>query len=405
MSQLERLTPHHTIPNIGRYYWLMLFSNCWFATATWIFFVQKFMSLVTFGIVDSLIFAFGMLLEIPTGALADMLGKKRAIQLAMFFLACGSLAMGLSQSIPFLIFTMAVVQIGLAFYSGSVEALVYDSLLDNQKQHNYDKVIATGMIIINITSAVATALGGWLFEWQFRSPLIAWSIGNWLGFILSFWLSEPKHSSVQFSMTTYLKQTTDGVRALFTPQLRHIIPFVLTVLSVVYLWEWGMVRTVSATFFGLPITSQSTLYALLPLGTVVIIRYLPFFRQHVSDLFGLQIAAIVIGLAYASFAWVQGWWGIAPLAVIGITGGLVFPWSSVLINQHLSSRHRATALSTLALLTKIPYILISPLIGYLADNQRYHWYGWGVAGVLVLAIMVSKIVVEKRGMYSQPLIA
>lgn len=391
MSHIDQSTLQNSTPNIRRYYWLMAFSNCWFATATWIFFVQKFMSLATFGIVDSFIFAFGLLLEIPTGALADLLGKKKAIQLAMFFLASGSLAMGLSQSTPFLIFTMAVVQIGLAFYSGSVEALVYDSLLDGHKQHHFDRVIATGMIIMNVASAVATALGGWLFDWQFRSPLIAWSIGNWLGFILSFWLSEPKADSVQFSLATYLKQTREGIQALFIPQLRSLLPFILVLLSVVYLWEWGMVRTVSASFFGLPVTLQSTLYALLPLGAVIIVRYLPRFRTYISDLSGLQIAAIAIGSAYGSFAWVHGMWGIVPLAIIGVIGGLVFPWSSVFINQQLPSKYRATALSTLALLTKIPYILFSPLIGFLADNQRYHWYGWGVAVVLLLALLTAQL--------------
>ncbi len=391
MIRVEHAIPLRTTPNIRCYYWLMLFSNCWFATATWIFFVNKFMSLATFGIVDSFIFAFGLLLEIPTGALADLLGKKRAIQLAMFFLASGSLAMGLSQTTPFLILTMAVVQIGLAFYSGSVEAFVYDSLLDEQKQHHYDRVIASGIIIMNVASAVATALGGWLFDWQFRSPLIAWSIANWLGFILSFWLSEPKHDSTHFSLTTYLQRTKDGIKSLFIPQLQSILPFTLAILSVVFLWEWGMIRTVSASFFGLPIIAQSTLYALLPLGAVVIVHFLPLFRRHVSDIFGLQIAALFIGLAYGSFAWVQGWWGIFPLAIIGVIGGLVFPWSSVLVNQHLPSKYRATALSTLALLTKIPYILVSPLIGYLADNQRYHWYGWGVAGVLLVSLAASQL--------------
>lgn len=391
MSRVEHVVPLHTTPNIGRYYWLMLFSNCWFATATWIFFVKKFMSLATFGIVDSFIFAFGLLLEIPTGALADLLGKKRAIQLAMFFLASGSLAMGLSQTTPFLIFTMAIVQIGLAFYSGSVEAFVYDSLLDEQKQHHYDQVIATGMMIMNVSSAVATALGGWLFEWEFRTPLIAWSIANWLGFALSFWLSEPEHDSTRFSLTTYLQQTRDGIQALFIPQLQSILPFTLTILSVVFLWEWGMIRTVSASFFNLPITAQSTLYALLPLGAVIIVHYLPLFRRHVTDILGLQIAALLIGLAYGSFAWIQGWWGILPLTIIGVTGGLVFPWSSVLVNQHLPSKYRATALSTLALLTKVPYILISPVIGYLADNQHYHWYGWGVAIVLLTSLWISRI--------------
>ena len=391
MSHIDQSALQISAPNIRRYYWLMAFSNCWFATATWIFFVQKFMSLATFGIVDSFIFAFGLLLEIPTGALADLLGKKKAIQLAMFFLASGSLAMGLSQSTPFLIITMAVVQIGLAFYSGSVEALVYDSLLDEHKQHHYDRVIASGMIIMNVASAVATALGGWLFDWQFRSPLIAWSIGNWLGFILSFWLSEPKADSVQFSLAAYLKQTREGIQALFIPRLHSLLPFILVLLSVVYLWEWGMVRTVSASFFGLPVTLQSTLYALLPLGAVVIVRYLPWFRTYISDLSGLQIAAIAIGSAYGSFAWVHGMWGIVPLAIIGVIGGLVFPWSSVFINQQLPSKYRATALSTLALLTKIPYILFSPLIGFLADNQRYHWYGWGVAVVLLLTLLTAQL--------------
>ncbi len=385
------LLPHYEIRSVKHYYLITILANCWFSTATWIFFVQKYMSLTTFGLVDSAIFALGLLLEIPTGALADLLGKKRAIQLAMLFLSFGSLAMGLSQDKFWLIISMALVQVGLAFYSGSVEAFVYDSLLDANESKNYDRVIATGIALINITCAVTTALGGWLYEWNFRSPLLAWSIGNFLGLILSLFITEPLHDSLQVTWGNYWEKTRLGVRSLFNSKLLPTLPLIWLLLGVVFLWDWGMVRTVSATFFKLPITAQASIYAILPLLAVVVVRWLPWFRRQVSDLTGLQIIGLILVVAHSAFAWISGWWGISVLAVIAVGGSLVQPLSSLLVNQVVESRYRATALSTLALITKIPYILFSPIIGYLADQGKYQWYGIGVAVVLTLVIIQSQI--------------
>ncbi len=387
--------PLSQLKPIKTYYWLTLFSNGWFATATWVFFVQRYMSLTTFGIVDALAFGFGLLLEIPTGVIADLIGKKRAIQLAMLFLCVSGVIMGLAPNSFWLALSTFTLQIGLAFYSGSVEAYVYDSLIDAKQVEKYDRVISTGMMIVNVTAATATFLGGWLYLWDVRAPILIWSAFNAIGFVLSYWLKEPLTDSRKISWQTYWLQTKDGMQALFSPLLKTYLPIMWLILSTVYLWDWGMLRTITATFFGLPVTSQATIFAILPLMGVVSVKFLPQLRRHMSGKQGLFLFALCFAIAHLLIYQLRGWWGIIPLVMIAIVNVFSYPWTSVIINQVVESKHRATALSTMALLTKIPYIILSPVIGWLADQHLYQWFGFGV-GCIFLGVVVMSLARRTR---------
>lgn len=357
------------------------------------------MSLGEFGLIDGLVFALGLLLEVPTGVIADLIGKKRAIQLAMLFLSVGSLIMGLSPDKTWLIWSMIIVQIGLAFYSGSVEAYVYDTLIDHQQTPHYDKVISTGMMLLNVAASMATLIGGWLYVSDIRAPLLAWSLFNWVGLLLSFWLSEPKTDSHTMSWQAYWQQTKEGMQALFTRSLRPLLPIMWLLLSAVYLWDWGMLRTVTATYFGLPVTSQATIFAILPLIGVIAVKFLPALRKLFSDTQGLVFFTLSLALAHGLIYFLTSWSGIIPLTIVALVTVFIYPWTSVIINRFVASKYRATALSTMALLTKIPYILLSPVIGWLADTNRYHWFGVGggvlFVGVAILFALTAKVFNKK----------
>jgi len=80
------------------------------------------------------------LFEIPTGAFADMVGRKVAVILS--FLVGGIALFIFPFTTAFWVFAVLEVVRGLsnALYSGSLEALVYDTLKEQGREQGYGRV-------------------------------------------------------------------------------------------------------------------------------------------------------------------------------------------------------------------------------------------------------------------------
>ena len=78
-----------------------------------------------------------LLFEIPTGAFADIYGKKTSILIGSFltFMGLGFLAFG-SAFVSFAV-GFILMRIGRAFRSGAENALLYDWLSSVEQQHEY----------------------------------------------------------------------------------------------------------------------------------------------------------------------------------------------------------------------------------------------------------------------------
>ncbi|PIN77179.1 hypothetical protein COV16_07135 [Candidatus Woesearchaeota archaeon CG10_big_fil_rev_8_21_14_0_10_34_8] len=93
---------------------------------------QIFMIHFTFGISV-------LVLEIPVGYLTDRIGRKRALFIGSIIMASALFMYG--SVIGFWLFVLAefVLAIGFSFYSGTYQALLYDSLLHLKKEKLYKK--------------------------------------------------------------------------------------------------------------------------------------------------------------------------------------------------------------------------------------------------------------------------
>ena len=76
--------------NIYLFYLLSATMNFWFIASNWIYFWTKYMTFGQLGWVDAAGFGFAILLEIPSGAIADLFGKRKTILFGMIAPAIGS---------------------------------------------------------------------------------------------------------------------------------------------------------------------------------------------------------------------------------------------------------------------------------------------------------------------------
>ncbi|MFZ2199720.1 MAG: MFS transporter [Microgenomates group bacterium] len=376
----------------------------WFLAGNWIFYWLRFMTYGQLGVMDATCFLFGLIMEVPSGAIADVIGKRKTVVIGMFLAALGFLFMGTAVGLPTLWVGFLLAQAGWAFYSGAAEALTYDSLVDLKCENQFEKVITASGSVATITSLTATLLGGVMYVLYWRSTHLGMAIAFFVAFLVALGLTEPKTDTNKFSFKIWWSSLIDGSRQLLLPALKPFIIVMLMLMGAEYLYEWGLVKPAIATSFGFLDRGQAVLYTIFGLINAVLVRYIPTIRKWVGDEKGLYLLTVFMGLGFLMAALPIGYFGLLPMLIITISGYLVYPWISIVVNKEIEAKHRATALSTVALITKIPYVLVAVIAGRMAQGGELWkfnvWVGGVIIGAMLLNIVIAKVN-DLRGQSSQ----
>jgi MFS family permease len=130
------------------------------------------------------------LFEVPTGVVADTLGRRVSFLLSVSTLAVGTLAYVGVAAIDggLLLFCVAGVILGLGFtfYSGAVEAWLVDALKATGYQHELDGVFARAGVVAGAATLVGTVGGGLLGQIDLSLPYIGRAILVGAAFVVGF---------------------------------------------------------------------------------------------------------------------------------------------------------------------------------------------------------------------------
>ncbi len=361
-----------------------------FGESSWIFFWSLFLTYGQIGLVDAIGFGLGLLLEIPTGALGDLIGKKRTILLAFLFTTLGVGVMTGAIGFSSMLFGFLGFQVGFALYSGTSEALAYDSLVEEKAEEDFEEIIAFTNVIMIVTIVFATFIGGYfMYSINPRLPYLFWGLAQVAAFLVALTLKEPKVETEKFSFASYFTQVKMGAKKLFGPRLRKYVLSIFIISGFFFIFDWGFLKPAMAVNLGFSSEVLSIVSPLLYLISAVAVSQLHRFRAFFGDNAGMMFLTVLIGCGMLLGSFSIGLWGVIPLLFISIAGNLGSPWLSIIINNRVESKYRATVLSTVAFMTKLPYVLFSILIGESMQKGELSQFTAIVSVFVFAAVLVS----------------
>lgn len=354
--------------NISISYFLGFAKNTWFWLGIWIFFYLRFTDYAGIGLIETTLIVTTTFSEIPTGAVADLLGKKKTLILSFFLEAIGSFIMAMAGSFNHLIISVFIMCVGGAFYSGTIDALIYDTLKERNLENSYDKKISNLNTISLIAPAVCGAIGGYLYKLNPTYPFWANSFGYLLGFFASFFLIEPKIDTEKFSFRNFMSQNTKGVKELFkSTQVKRQTILLLSVGVFVVIFS-EMLDSFLGVEFGFSEEQMGILWSVIFVFSAAASLLTP----NLVKKFGNVLTTFWLGAVMAATMFISPYVG---LIVGGITlllrsalEGIFSNLSSISINQNTKSEYRATTLSTFNMIKNIPYVLSAYLLGSVSDT-------------------------------------
>lgn len=378
--------------NIKIAYYLSFLWRSWFWLGVWVFYYLRFTDYAGIGFLEAVMITTSTLGEIPTGAIADIVGKRKAVMLAFILGALGNLMMAFASSYWMLVCSIVAMTIGGAFYSGSLEALVYDSLIEHKATDIYHKVIGRMTTMQNLGMAFAGVVGGYLYQIHISLPFLLVVMAYIIGLILSFGLIEPLVDTEKYSWRKFVLQNKEGFGQLFMAKSTTYMILLFMIPSAFMVATENVLNDATALELG---------FTSVQLGIFATILYL--FGVFVSEKSEWLMKKFNSKLLYAAMLGVYiTTLVLVPKAAFFVGAGLLLlrygvqtafgNYESVKINAVIDSRYRATTLSTFSLLKNIPYVLGATGIGILMNIYTARVFSLYFGLALTACVMVIFLV-------------
>ncbi|MCD1259258.1 MFS transporter [Paenibacillus athensensis] len=345
-----------------------------------------------------------VLLEVPTGILADRLSRKALIVAGAAMGCCEfALLLGASQFWHFAL-VVFLAGIGRSAASGSENALLYETLAQLGKPEAFEKQLGR-LNAFDLAGTMLAALCGGLLAARFPLALNYWlSLGSAVvSLAFACWLTEPaaaadREEPGEAAAEAALMPVREYVRAsLLFFRNRPGVRFVLLA---------GMLLGASISFIdefwqlyvgklGVPVGAfglvSTCLFLLRMPGSLLAYKLKGRFSS--KGLLASAYAAFAVG--FACMAWLGGWGGLAAMALVCLFAGIVEPLCAGYLHHRIDSSMRATLDSFQSLGVGAATSLVGLGFGYFSSQVDVSG-GYGFLAVVCAAFFLYTAGVPRK---------
>jgi MFS family permease len=367
-------------------------------TAIWVLYLSfRGMSLVEIGLIESVYHITGILFELPTGAIADVYGKKFSVLLGRILSVISCLLMITASSFWGFAIAFMLASASMNLNSGAAEALVYDSLKILGEEEKYKKIWGNLAFVMSIAQGLAVLAGGILSDIKFLYAYIFGTILQMAALISTFGFHEPKFSKNAqkkgHNGNPIINQLITSIKVL---KVRKMVLYLILFSALAgslqttvffYSQKYFSDMSYSKTIIALICASSSLIEA-------VTSKYAYKFEQHFKLRGTLVFVALMNISALAGLAFMRNL-SIVFFILTSVTGGLAFTIFSDYINSRIPSEYRATILSFDSLCFSVFMISIFPLFGLLAEKTSFS-VTFGITALLYIPVMIFLMLKLKK---------
>lgn len=329
-----------------------------------LFYIASQVPLEQFAVIMS-VFALAILLfEVPSGVVADFLGKKKTLLLSGFLYVIEIFILAFFNGFWLFLIAKVLSGIGVSLASGARQAIVYDTLkiLDRTKEHK--RISGNISVIANVSMAIVFIIGAYLFSINAKLPAIVSLPVVFIGFVLTFFLKEPYKNGKPFDMKNSWNHLKEG----FAYFKKNVYVKYLTFYSVPLMTVIVIIQNMSSVYF------ENILIPISLIGVVAFISsmvssYFAKKTHNIDEKLGtpkaLLLGQLLVFFGVFLMAFMFNYFGVLFYFLISAAYGFYGVIVNHYANENIETSHRATMLSIKNMFNNLGVTLILPLIGYL----------------------------------------
>lgn len=349
-----------------------------------IYLASKGMSLAWIGILEGVFHVTSLLMETPTGVVADLVGRKFSRQLGILLLIVYSILLLMGTEKWHYVIAFIICALSYDLESGAGEALIYDSLKVNNREKDYMKVSGIIEVCMQGSGSIALILGGYLAVKHYDLPFIVSIAVGGIAFIISMYFREvplenkPKYINI---IEAIKEQYITSYRFM---KNEHRIVFFAIVLNI-------MGTFVTIAFFYMQNywkdmgMGEGTIGILLALHGILAAAG-GYFAHRIEKKLGekklIIVGSIILMTLYWLLCFKVGSW--VAIVLIGFVDSVLYVVLSTYINHLIPSEQRATLLSFSSMIFSFFMIIFFPIVGILGDILGLSYTFLILAAILTL---------------------
>ncbi len=439
-----------SLPNVKRFLFFRVFFNARFYYPVFtILFLDYGLSLEQFALLNTVWAITIVLAEVPSGALADLLGRKRLLLTTSLLMVMEMSIIALvplgNGAVIFCAFLINRILSGLAeaMASGADEALAYDTLVESGLEKEWPRVLDIQMRLQHVGYIFAMTIGAVVYDnatvnrilhWlgssaivtqqqSMRFPVYLTLVLGLLSLVVTLGMHDPlvEGAGAENRLIKKASGNRDKIRGALRLTLRAgqwIIhtPFALAVICFGMCFDHvlRMLVTMTSQYFRL-ISLPDASFGLIGSGIALLGLVVPRISRAMVHRFSPQKNVCIVGVTAFAALWgltlFIPYYGILPVVFIFIAMMMTSFFTSHYLNELADSAHRATVLSFKGLAFNGAYGLIGILYaglmrslrtatgaahgdwaGQMVENEAFRasigWFPWYLALILLVVTVV-----------------
>jgi MFS family permease len=335
------------------------------------------------------------LMEIPTGYICDVWGRRVSLLIGTFLNALSFLLLSIAKNYQDLLIYELLCAVAMTFVSGADVSMLFDSAAEQTKE---SRVKALGNMQLASTSGEASAsiLGGFLATFSLKTAAMGSAISAWLPFLIALTFDEPPTERMEKG--AHRKNVADVIKFITTKSDRFFrVIFVNTVVwnlsTFCAVWtyqKYWILREIPVGYFGI-------LWAGYNLSAGMAGRQVLRLGSFFSEVL-LTLAIFVLPiLGYFGMSISNASWGVFFGFLFYLSRGINGVILRAHLNEHTPAKMRATVNSLQSLCMRLGFGLIGPATGWGIDHFGMDLTLRALGGFFVVMMFVVGIPLLRLG--------
>lgn len=365
-----------------------------------LFLTAKGLDLFEINLINCFFVAGVFLMEVPTGAYADVLGRKNSFVIACFVLSVGMIAYYFASSFWGCVCAELIVSVGLALHSGAFEAWIVDSLKHEGVRGELHSLFRKERYVCEAGIIAGSLFGGYLARYDLALPRLFEGIAFLILAIIAAYIMREDYfirSQARIDLAAFRTVIVESVRyGIKRKSVLYVIAFgsLITMCFQSLNMQWQVrfardfafdTRALGWVFVGLSL--------FIMLGSYLSRRFMAIIGNEKRALI-LSQSITVIGILVAACSF--GPWVILPVFYLHELGrGMITPLKRAYMNKRIPSKQRATIISFDSMISKVG-AFVGLLAGGIVADRFSISAAWLASGV-VLAIAIPIFLKLRNG--------
>lgn len=328
--------------NIWKYYCLRVFAKRLVFPILTIFLVRNQMSSSEIGIIFSVSTLLSILFEVPSGAIADRIGRRTSLSIAFLIQAASMFVLGVSGTFWGFLIGNALYFIGGSLLTGTHEAFIYETLHELDREKDLKKIVGKALFISQIVTGILFIGIPVIATYSLSLPFFANAI-IFLGVsVLAAGFTEPKRAQSVEDQESL--PTTSALKRFVTNPTLFSFSLALGILGAAN----GILedfRQVYLDFIHLDLALFGLVYLALRLLIGFVGTRVDWLEGKIGKTATLLILPTISLVTYTGLVLFDNWFGLLFIALDGVMNGLLRPIEQEHLQRMVHGNKRVTMLS------------------------------------------------------------